>query len=259
MAYDQESFQKGLAVGRILWKPPREIPKTQVLKFTVPGTSGTRMDIGPGLLWPGVHGIVKWGDGAEEEFSIPEEENYPMLSHPYYSSGPCQVEIWYDSSSPYAYDGLFFDYFANTVVVSVDTPFPELFSEVTSFKEAFRACTSLVRLPNRLFYYCRSILTVEDCFKYNHSLGQVPGDLFAYSPLIEDFSGCFEDSGITRVSPTLFNNCLNADSFVDTFRDCYNLQEAPSLWTQFPDADGHSCFSGCTSASNYADIPAGWK
>lgn len=259
MSYDKESFMKGLAVGRILWKPPREIPKTQVLKFTVPGTSGTRMDIGPGLLWPGVRGIVRWGDGAEEEFSIPEEETYPRLSHPYYSSGPCQVEMRYDSSSPHVHDDFFFDYFANTIVVSVDTPFPELFSEVTSFKEGFRGCAYLVRLPRRLFFYCRSILTVEDCFRWDYRLEETPDDLFAYSPLISDFSGCFADTGITRVPPLLYDKCALATNFVDTYRDCYDLQKAPDLWVQFPDANGRSCFSGCTYASNYDDIPWGWK
>ena len=39
-----------------------------------------------------------------------------------------------------------------------------------------------------------------------------------------------------------------------------NIQgTAPSLWTQFSNANGGGCFNGCTKLSNYADIPSQWK
>ena len=47
------------------------------------------------------------------------------------------------------------------------------------------------------------------------------------------------------------------------FTGCSNVTSAvPTFWIQFPSIpsyDYEECFAGCTKASNYASIPAGWK
>lgn len=94
--------------------------------------------------------------------------------------------------------------------------------------------------------------------------GGLDGQLFTRNAKLktarESFHGCSGLKG--EMSGALFtstNNPLLTD-FYQTFQGCKNIQgTAPSLWTQFSNANGGGCFNECTKLSNYADIPAQWK
>ena len=115
----------------------------------------------------------------------------------------------------------------------------------------FRANTKLAKI-NGIFAGCSGLA------------GGLDGQLFARCNKLttarESFHGCSGLKG--EMSGALFtatNNPLLTD-FYETFRGCSNIiGTAPSLWTQFSNANGGGCFGGCTKLDNYTDIPDQWK
>ncbi len=78
---------------------------------------------------------------------------------------------------------------------------------------------------------------------------------------VERFVGTFSNINITEVLPiTLFDNCLKATNFAETFRSCTELTgNAPSLWSRSDITDSTLCFASCLKLSNYTSIPPEWK
>lgn len=125
--------------------------------------------------------------------------------------------------------------FANCVAVTEipDSLFAGL-SEITSFKGCFAGCSGVTEIPSMLFLDCPNVTTFEQCFYYCTNLVSVPEDLFVHCPNASNFRECF----------------------VWDFKIVSNV---PELWITHPNADGYHCYSACTNAANYADIPSGWK
>lgn len=64
---------------------------------------------------------------------------------------------------------------------------------------------------------------------------------------------------LQKVPNDLFVNCTSINNFSYAFENCTELERAPDLWNQFPNATGTRCFRGCSNASNYSSIPSDWK
>lgn len=81
---------------------------------------------------------------------------------------------------------------------------------------------------------------------------------------IAGFSNTFwKCTSLASIPAGLFDNCPNVTNFNNTFDDCTAIaSDVPELWdtAKWPNVTNHlACFSGCTNAANYADIPEGWK
>jgi len=134
-------------------------------------------------------------------------------------------------------------------------------TDVTSFMDCFYNCTSLTSIPQDLFKYNTNVTTFEACFRQCTSITLIPEDLFKYNTDATNFSYCFYySSNITTIPQNLFKYNTKITTLFDCFSKCTNVTSAvPELWVSHPDVDSRHCFEGCTSASNYADIPSGWK
>ena len=59
----------------------------------------------------------------------------------------------------------------------------------------------------------------------------------------------------------LLDNCTQTTSFYGCFggfTQCSHIEsKLPELWEN-PELSDGSCFAGCTNASNYDQVPAGW-
>lgn len=81
---------------------------------------------------------------------------------------------------------------------------------------------------------------------------------------ITDFESCFyKCSSLTSIPDGLFDNNTAVTNFRSCFGDCSSITSAvPELWntTKWPNVTEKSlCFSGCTKAANYPEIPDDWK
>lgn len=86
-------------------------------------------------------------------------------------------------------------------------------------------------------------------------------DFFGGCVLAEDFERCFQKAeGIKIVSANLFDDCTHAKKFLSTFFNCASIESnVPALWERDNVESYAGCYSGCTNAQNYADIPDAWK
>lgn len=146
--------------------------------------------------------------------------------------------------------------------------------------------SGISKIPERFFLGCN--FTEFDAVDYlfaSSGLSEIPIDLFAYTPGISHIDwlftgslidhipagllapleslyfvrGMFAATPITRIPQSLFSGNPLISDFESCFEGCSSLGgAAPSLWEQYPDAFGFSCFRGCTGLSNYETIPRSW-
>ena len=133
------------------------------------------------------------------------------------------------------------------------------FENTTTFARAFFNAGIEV-IPRTLFRNCHSATNFSNCFSYC-PISDIPERLFDDCESAADFSYCFyQCPNLTEIPESLFDNCPNAENFSNCFYRCTQVVgEVPPLWEMFPDAIGTQCFSGCTQASNWNDIPSDWK
>ena len=120
-------------------------------------------------------------------------------------------------------------------------------------------------IPPDLFKTCKKLQSVSYTWAHCGKLtGGLSGDLFKNAPNLQNASGTFYSCGGLdgEISSALFSDQANPK--LTTFTECFAGDSklrgsAPTLWSQFSNADRTDCFAGCTSLSNYAEIPDGWK
>ena len=152
----------------------------------------------------------------------------------------CNEELFWNCPNLQEVSNMFYMYDGWGTSLKGDIP-PLLFRANTKLAEIngmFAGCSGLTGgLDGQLFTRCNKLTTARESFHGCSGLkGEMRGALF-----------------------TATNNPLLTD-FYETFRGCSNITgTAPSLWTQFSNANGGGCFGGCTKLDNYADIPDQWK
>lgn len=126
---------------------------------------------------------------------------------------------------------------------------------------------------DNMFYGLANVVSFARCFDYANLHGgfiegtstlswAILGDnFFGGCVLAENFEWCFHEStGIKNVSEKLFDDCTHANNFLSTFFDCTEIESnVPELWERDNVETFSGCYSGCTNAQNYADIPDAWK
>ncbi len=276
---------------------------------------------------------VKWGDGTSNKVT---SYNDPNRNHSYTSTGTYTITmsgVCEYFAAPFFYsnaidfrkilrvDDLGFNRlaFQGCSNINYTTSFGSLLS-LTNASNLFNSCTSLLSIPDNIFYECPNITTFNSAF-VNCVLTSIPDDLFRYNTQVSDFSGVFTScSGITsipdnlfryntaaiafsvafaqcvnvtsipedlfkyNISATLFNsvftNCtgvtslpgdiflynLLATSFESSFSYCNNMTGTGQTIIDNTSLPGHvtptnttGCFASCTSLSDYATLPVGWK
>lgn len=97
---------------------------------------------------------------------------------------------------------------------------------------------SLPEIPGDLFRNCKNLKYAGFLFE-DSNISKIPEDLFSYSPSLEEINGCFHDClNITSIPEGLFRNNPKLKSVAICFQDCTNLIEIPSdLFKDNPDID----------------------
>ena len=155
--------------------------------------------------------------------------------------------------------------------------------EARSFGSTFTGC-DIESIPSGLFKNCTKADFFAGTFSYCRNLNSIPEGLFDNCANDANFDMTFYDCfSLTSIPARLFDNCINTISFDQTFSNCTNLSgESPYTIIdgtkyylyerkQRPDyfatpeesfhnnENSNECFLGCTSLSDYNDIPSSWK
>lgn len=158
--------------------------------------------------------------------------------------------------------------------------------KVTSFYYTFRGCKSL-KIPSHLFDTCTLVTSFYGVFTECSNIDVIPDNLFINNINVTTFEYSFSNLAITSIPESLFATCTKVTTFRYAFNYCNKLlgiplslfsnntqltdvsycfilctgivQNVPELWNLSYITSFTRCFYYCTSASNYASIPAGWK
>ena len=132
----------------------------------------------------------------------------------------------------------------------------------------FEAC-DIIYVPRNIFHNCPKLTNVEHAFHRSNKLKRVPDDLFANNPLITNASECFRAcKSLEDISGEIFDNCPLLDDVSYTFAnnafgDYPNKQyikKIPPLWERENPPSKHVGYAaGCQNASNWNEVPDGWK
>lgn len=133
-------------------------------------------------------------------------------------------------------------------------------AKAEQFTSCFGGCSSLETIPGDLFAGCVNATQFDSCFQLCQSIESVESGLFAGCTKAAQFRACFSNcTSLSEVPEGLFDNNAAITQLNECFLRCLQLSHAPALWNSFPDASHTKCFSSCTNADNYADIPSDWK
>lgn len=176
---------------------------------------------------------------------------------------------------------------------------PKLFANKLYLKNVssmFSGCSKLVTVPDDIFYGSPNIENVSQLFNGVNLYFRDNSDIFAIldpiassirsmkylfdDPVIRgavennsffkklhdvDMSYAFYNRYITSISEDIFHSITNPKDISNMFYSCSALTRLPELWdeskfgTKYTSIPHSKCFSGCTNASNYDNVPNGWK
>ena len=149
-----------------------------------------------------------------------------------------------------------------TQLTSIPTGLFDNCSNMTSFNSCFSSCNQLTSIPISLFDNCTKVTDFGGCFSSCSQLISIPTGLFDNCPNVTSFNGCFSSCNqLTSIPIGLFDNCPNVTSFSYCFSYCSNVTSSlPPLWKLYysKTITKSNCFSSCTKAENWLDVPASW-
>lgn len=261
--------------------PRKPFADSWQLQYTVPWYGSYDISMN---LYNAISMKIDWGDASSNTYT-----GNTTATHTYSSGGSYTVTItgpadWIDFALGRSY--------ALTKVLTpigktlgnalVDANYPGYSGAAGMFER----CYKLNSIPAGLFKKCKNAKLYDNVFQYCLLLSTLPpGGIFFDGAL--RFPNTFQASGITKIPSDLFLNCPNITSFYFTFDNCASLRDltadvfngnllvdnfrqtfasnglmtgvAPELWTRSPHPTYHAdCFHGCSSLTNWGDIPADW-
>lgn len=134
-------------------------------------------------------------------------------------------------------------------------------TSLTSVKNLHKNNSSLIEVPYGIFDNLTSLEDVSESFYGCTSLTEINNGLFNNLESLKKVSGLFMGcTNIVSVDEDLFKTCVNISDFSNCFNGCSSItSKIPEVWITHPDAIGTGYAAGCINASNYSEIPEGWK
>lgn len=290
MPYDEASFLAGVAAGRNMRSWPRLLDeaKTEIFMFDVDCTISRRLSISVCRFT----GLILWGDGTTTEY------NHSVgVVHTYENTGVYRVQmigeltliIFGNASAtgavqirsafvplPRIPDGASLTVTSNFrncnrliyITGSYYRTYAKQGVQLNSLDHAFYGCSALTSVPSGLYDGIGVLpfndeYSLEGMFQSCTSLIAVRGPIFS-SASAGDFTNAdlmFNNCpSLVSFPQNFFERMTGIESFVGCFGGCVNLESpVPELWITHPNANGRYCFTDCTKAPNYADIPPEWR
>ena len=166
--------------------------------------------------------VVDFGDGTKQTYT--GNNPFTGVTHDYSESNIYTIKIIGNHSN--------FKASINTIEII------QLADSVTDCSSMFEDCASLTAIPSTLIIPN----SVTDCAQM--------------------FSGCSSlISDISNIWPSTWNydGTINLSNMFESCSKVVGTVPADKLWNSGKTFNSSSCFTGCTSLTNYNEIPAGWK
>ena len=218
--------------------------------------------------------VIDFGDGTKQTFT--GDNSSTPVNHSYSESNIYTIKITGNHSS--------FNAPQNTIEII------QLSNSVTNCHAMFQNCSSLTTIPETLkipnsvtncaymFNGCSSLTaipetltipnSVTDCSQMFYgcaSLTAIPSTLTIPNSVTNCsrmFNGCSSlTSDISNIWPSNWNSTGTIDLRY-MFNRCSKIVgtvPADKLWNSGKTFSSSSCFTGCTSLTNYDEIPGDWK
>lgn len=140
------------------------------------------------------------------------------------------------------------------------------FISVTSLASIFYDASSLAAIPDGLLKNCTKITTLDDAF-YNTKIISISKNIFPVTDSSVYLGNVFHNCGaLLDIPGDIFDNMSNINNITGAFMGCSLVTgKLPEFWDEgkygdkFTKIAHKSCFNGCTKASNYSNVPTGWK
>ncbi len=227
MAYDNESFLAGIAVGRNMESWPAMEGNT-IFRFTIHAAAGQWST--PSMVFSG---MIDWGDGSRQTSfnNIPIGYNYDyadrgQANHTYAAEGNYQITLngklldWSTNKNPNN-PGI------NRTLLSIDMPFPRSMKDRKSFSSLVRYSTNLISLPSGLFRYCEGINNLYGAFWDCRALATLPPQLLLGCENVTHIQQLFRRTALIDLPEDLFIYTPNVESLSFVFSHITTMQRFP--------------------------------
>ena len=137
-------------------------------------------------------------------------------------------------------------------------------NSVTDCSNMFSACSNLTAIPST-FIIPNSVTDCAYMFVGCSSLTEIPSTLIipnSVTNCTQMFSSCSSlISDISNIWPSTWNYAggINISYMFYNCAKVVGTVPADKLWNSGKTFNSNFCFTGCTSLTNYDEIPAGWK
>lgn len=201
-------------------------------------------------FWGNVRGYITWGDGSEEYI---DKYVYPGdIRHSYKISSQEVVVAFRGSLEKISMENQRVGSVMCKSLLSI-----EQWGDTDLLELDLEDVVTLESIPDDLCGAFSDIKSFENSFKGCTSITSIPSGLFSYAISATDFESTFEDcTGLTEIPENLFANCTSARSFDQVFYGCSNLEMIPEklFYNNSNVVSMQYAFSGC---SKLVSIPAG--
>lgn len=191
--------------------------------------------------------MIDWGDGSTTAASGTGAKTYP---HTYAKADDYNVEV----------RGC-----ENVTACNADSATLKAYWSIGDSKVSnlgFKNYKKLKAVGGDIFKYDIARKSFDSCFYYCSALQSIPAGLFDNCPNVITFSSCFYSCSNLQMIPLgLFDNCPAVTTFSSCFYSCLGIISVlPGLWVIYYEKsmNGSSCFRGCSSAENWAEVPSDW-
>ena len=250
------------------------------------------------LITPVEDCVVDFGDGTKQTFtgkatqvnhSYSESNIYTIKiigNHSNFAASENTIEIIQLADSVTSCEGMFLCCSRLTTILSTFT----IPNSVTNCFGMFSGCSSLTTIPStftipnsvticsNMFFECSSLTTIQEGFTLGNSVTDCSG-MFLVCSSLTTIPSTFTIPNSVTICSHMFAECSSLTSDISnmwpeefTYTETihveymfYNCSKVvgtvpgDKLWNSGKTFISAGCFNGCTSLTNYNDIPAGWK
>lgn len=129
------------------------------------------------------------------------------------------------------------DAFADTKIKSIANGFLNNFTDIIDIRGIFSSCDKLITVPEDIISKFTNLESVMGMFSMCTSLETIPEKIFINNTKLSNFTTCFY-------------HCYNLTGNIPLYYNGKLLYES--------NAEGSSCFEGCTNLNGYENIPTYW-
>ena len=192
--------------------------------------------------------VVDFGDGTKQTYTGNNSSTY--VNHSYSESNIYTIKITGNHSS----------FMAPRNILEII----QISNLITNCSQMFNNCLNLTTIPStftlgnsvtncsQMFFACSNLTVIPSTLTIPNSVTNCSGMFGRCSSLTSDISNIWPSAWNSNERINISDMFYNCSKIIGTV-------PADKLWNSGKTFNSSGCFTGCTSLTNYDEIPAGWK